>query len=224
MSIKPLRAVLIVARHGETDWNTQSRIQGHLDTPLSDKGLEQAHALAQRLCSESLAAVYASDLARASRTAQAVSVACGLELRLDPRLRERRFGLFEGATYAEAQVNWPDEWALWAQRQPWHAVPGGESTLQVRDRVVSCLSEIVVRHAGQRVLVVSHGGVIDILYRLAQGVAWEAPREHKIPNAAVNVLSAQWHPEGSDDANRLTLAVQVWADQAHLAQARDELR
>jgi probable phosphoglycerate mutase len=217
-------ATLVVIRHGETEWNAESRIQGHLDTPLSAVGRDQAQAVAARLQQTPIAAVYASDLKRATQTGQAIALACGHELRLDPRLRERRFGLFEGSTYQEAETNWPGEWALWVRRQPGHAIPGGESTFQVRDRLFACLGDTVVRHAGQSVVVVTHGGVIDILYRLATGVPWEAPRQHRIPNAAINIMTVR--SRGADTAGMpgLDIHLQTWADQTHLVLSRDELR
>lgn len=210
---------LVIARHGETVWNTESRIQGHIDTDLSDRGREQADALARCLAPEPIAALYASDLRRAQATADPLARRLGLALVLDGRLRERSFGLFEGSTYTEAQATWPREWALWSRRDPSHAVPGGESTFQVRDRVTSFLDDLLHRHAGQCVACVTHGGILDLLYRLAQGIAWETPRAQRIPNAAINRLQLSRSGGG-----RIALAVHQWADEAHLQDARDELR
>jgi probable phosphoglycerate mutase len=221
MSSDTQSVALVVARHGETVWNTESRIQGHIDTDLSPRGLAQAQALANRLRDEPIAAVYSSDLKRALDTAAVLAHIRGLDLHTDARLRERSFGLFEGSTYLEAQANWPREWALWSRRDPAHAVPGGESTFQVRDRVQAFLASVLQRHAGQCVACVTHGGILDLLYRLAMGVAWETPRAQRIPNAAINRLHLAW-ADGTH--SKVSLRVEVWADEGHLQDARDELR
>ncbi|HXY21336.1 MAG TPA: histidine phosphatase family protein, partial [Burkholderiaceae bacterium] len=97
------QATLLLIRHGETQWNAQARIQGHRDIALSERGLRQAQRLARFLSGQAIDAVYASDLARASQTAQPLADALRLPVCLDARLRERGFGLFEGSTYEEAQ-------------------------------------------------------------------------------------------------------------------------
>ena len=212
---------LLLIRHGETDWNAQSRIQGHLDIALSARGLRQAEALARALAGATLAAVYSSDLARARQTALPLAAALGQELRVDPRLRERGFGLFEGSTYTEAQANWPTEYAIWQRRDPKHAVPGGESFLETRARVLQCFDEIVRRHAGRTVAVVTHGGVLDIVYRLAKGIAWETPRSHLLPNACINRVTARRVAAGAPIA--LEFTVHSWAEDGHLRDTLDEL-
>jgi len=105
---QPTRIVLI--RHGETDWNTETRIQGHTDIPLNRRGRWQAQRLGAALADEGLAAVYASDLQRAHATAQAVAQASGLEVVVHSGLRERAFGVFEGLTFSEIEDRWT-EWA-----------------------------------------------------------------------------------------------------------------
>jgi probable phosphoglycerate mutase len=219
-------ALLWLIRHGETEWNAQSRIQGHIDIALSPRGQRQAQALARFLRDAPLSAVYASDLARARDTALPVARQGGLELRIDPRLRERGFGLFEGSTYAEAQANWPHEYAIWQRREPGHALPGGESYLQARARVLQCLDEIVRRHAGAGagatppvVAIVTHGGVLDIVYRHAFAIAWETPRSHLLPNASINRVAAR----RAGPAAPLELSVLGWAEAGHLDGSRDEI-
>jgi len=218
-------AELWLIRHGETQWNAQSRIQGHIDIALSARGQRQAGALAAYLGAAPLCAVYASDLARARDTALPVAQARGLELRIDPRLRERGFGLFEGSTYAEAQSNWPGEYAIWQRRDPRHALPGGESYLQARDRVLQCLEEILQRHGAPptaadppRIAVVTHGGVLDIVYRQAHAIPWETPRSHLLPNASINRVAVR----GDGAAPRLEFTVLGWAEAGHLEDRRAE--
>jgi len=206
---------LLLIRHGETEWNTQARIQGHRDIALSARGLRQAEVLARFLGGNAIDAVFTSNLSRASQTAQPLAHELGLKLRVDARLRERGFGLFEGSTYAEAEANWPNEYAIWRRRDPAHALPGGESYLGARARVLQCLDEIVRTHEGATVAVVTHGGVLDIVYRAAFGIAWEIPRSHLLPNASINRVLAR-HPGPA-------LTVCSWAERSHLDGAFDEL-
>jgi len=213
--VSSAQATLLLIRHGETQWNSQSRIQGHRDIALSERGLQQSQRLARFLREQAIDAVYASDLSRASQTAQPLADALGLALHLDARLRERGFGLFEGSTYAEAQANWPNEYAIWRRRDPAHALPGGESYLTARARVLQCLDEIARAHAGATVAIVTHGGVLDIVYRAAYGIPWETPRSHLLPNASVNRVFAR-HPGP-------VLTVYSWAESQHLDESIDEL-
>jgi probable phosphoglycerate mutase len=214
-ALAPGPARLLLIRHGETDWNTEGRIQGFRDIALSERGLRQAAVLARHLAGHPIDAVYSSDLARAIATATPLAATVGVAVRIDARLKERGFGLFEGSTYAEAEAKWPHEYAIWRQRDPGHAVPGGESFRDARVRVMACLDEIAHRHAGQTVAIVTHGGVLDIVYRAAQGIPWETPRSHLLPNASINrVLARAPGPQ---------LEVLAWAEREHLDDARDEI-
>lgn len=212
----PARATtLLIVRHGQTPWNAQSRIQGHIDIELSERGRVQAQVLARLLRSTAIHAIYASDLSRARETALPLAQAAGIDLRIDARLRERGFGLFEGHTYEEAQARWPQEYAIWKRREPAYALPGGESYLQARARVLECLGQVVAAHAGGTVVIVTHGGVLDIVYRAAHGIAWEVPRQHLLPNASISHVQARLPgPE---------FAVVAWAQTGHLEAVEDEL-
>ncbi|MFT3718979.1 histidine phosphatase family protein [Pseudorhodoferax sp.] len=197
---------IVAIRHGETAWNVDTRIQGHLDIPLNDTGRWQARRLGAALAGEPLAAVYASDLARAFQTAHAVADAAGLAVAPEPGLRERAFGRFEGRTFAEIEADWPDQALLWRRRDPAFAPPGGESLLAFRARVVDTLNRLAARHPGEQIALVGHGGVMDVLYRAATGQELQAPRTWALGNAAINRLL--WTPQG------LTLV--GWADTGHL--------
>ncbi|MCU0868122.1 MAG: histidine phosphatase family protein [Burkholderiales bacterium] len=178
---------LLVVRHGETEWNAQHRIQGHLDSPLTARGEAQARALAAALAREApLAAIYASDLARTQATAAPTATATALPIRIDARLRERHLGCFQTLTFAEADARWPALFARYRARDPHIDLDGGESLVTVRDRVAAALHAIGARHVGDTVLVVTHGGVLDQVYRLATGMPLEAPRTFDIENAALN--------------------------------------
>jgi broad specificity phosphatase PhoE len=153
---------ILLARHGETDWNRDLRVQGHSDTPLNEVGRDQARSLAGALAEEPIRAIYASDLSRARETAEIVAAGLGLEVRLDPELRERDFGSWEGLTREEI-----DERFGRASRHD------GESDDEVRERVLAAVHRIVARHHGEEVLVVSHGGALNSLWHHASGARLE---------------------------------------------------
>ncbi len=205
---------LIAVRHGETAWNVDTRIQGQLDIALNDTGLWQARRAAQALQDEEIVAVYASDLSRAWQTAVEIARPHGIDVTAEPGLRERAFGLFEGRTFAEIDATMPAQARLWRTRDPEFTPEGGESLLTFRDRVTQVAARLAARHPGGLVLMVAHGGVMDVLYRAATGQELQAPRTWQLANAAINRLL--WTPQG------MTLV--GWADTAHLAEAdvRDE--
>src|SRR4051812_15965596 len=133
---------LVLARHGETDWNASGRLQGHTDRPLNDYGRRQARELADRLAGDGIAAIYASDLSRAKETAEIVGAGLGLPVVIDADLRERNWGSWEGLTASERDTV---------------AFEGGTSRAH-RERLMRAVRRIAERHPGQRVLVVTHGG------------------------------------------------------------------
>jgi len=196
---------IIAVRHGETAWNVDTRIQGQLDIDLNDKGRWQAQQAARALADEDVDAIYASDLMRAFNTAQAIA-AERYTVQAHKGLRERAFGKFEGQTYAEIEAQWPDESRLWRIRDPHFAPPGGESPSQLMERVAQTVNEIAARHLGEQIVLVAHGGVMDMLYRLATRQSVSAPRTWELGNAAINRLL--WTPEA------LTLV--GWAYTSHL--------
>jgi probable phosphoglycerate mutase len=198
---------IIAVRHGETSWNVDARIQGQLDIQLNDTGRWQARRVGHALSGEELAAIYSSDLGRAHETARAIGDAAGIPVIAHPGLRERRFGLFEGKTFDEIHQTWPEDALNWKKRIPeWAPPEGGESLLQLRERVTRTVSDMAARHTGQQIAVVAHGGVLDALYRVATGQEVNSPRTWQLPNGAINRLL--WTPEG------FTLV--GWSDTQHL--------
>jgi 2,3-bisphosphoglycerate-dependent phosphoglycerate mutase len=197
---------ILAVRHGETEWNRDTRIQGHTDIPLNARGRRQAELLAQALRDEPIAAFYASDLSRALETARAVAGTRGQTVTTHTGLRERCFGRFEGQTWADLEARWPEDALSWRKRVPDFAPTGGESLLQLRERVVATVEALAARHPGEQVMMVAHGGVLDILYRAATRLELQAPRSWDLSNTAVNRLL--WSPEG--------LSLVGWADTAHL--------
>jgi probable phosphoglycerate mutase len=147
--------MLLFVRHGETDWNAEGRLQGHTDRPLNEYGRRQARELAERLAGDGISAVYASDLIRARETAEIVAARLGLEVVLDPDLREKNWGNWEGLT--------ADERA--------HVEFEGESTEEHRARILRAVQRIVDAHPGERVAVVTHGGSLRRIQAAVSGVA-----------------------------------------------------
>jgi broad specificity phosphatase PhoE len=169
-------ATIHLVRHGETDWNRELRWQGHSDPPLNERGREQARALAERLAGAGFAAVYSSDLRRAFETAEIVAARLDLPVRVEPGLREIDVGSWEGFTLAEIEARSPQDVARWDESGE-HGWDGGESHEEMFARVRDAVRSIAVRHDGEDVLVVSHGGPIRALKALAAGADY--PRERR---------------------------------------------
>lgn len=206
---------ILAIRHGETAWNVDTRIQGHVDIALNEVGLRQAQQLAQALAKgDAVDAVYASDLSRAHTTADRIAQAMGQTVVAHPGLRERHFGNFQGRTFAQIEAELPEHALQWRKRVPeWSPPGGGESLLALRERILSTVNELAARHGGQHIVMVAHGGVMDILYRAATRLDLQAPRTWALGNTAVNRLL--WTPQG--------LSLVGWGDTAHLDDlAQDE--
>lgn len=197
---------LIAVRHGETAWNVGTRIQGQLDIGLNATGEWQARRVGQALADEAIDVIYASDLARAWNTALEIARPLGLQVRPEPRLRERAFGCFEGMSFAEIEQNLPDQARLWRERDPAFTPEGGESLLVFRDRITAVAAELAARHPGELVVLVAHGGVMDVLYRAATRQGLQAPRTWLLGNASINRLL--WTPEG--------FILVGWSDTTHV--------
>lgn len=200
---------IIAIRHGETAWNVDTRLQGHLDIALNAKGLWQADQVARALAGEAIEAIYTSDLLRAWHTARAIAQSTEAPLVARQDLRERCFGSFEGKTYAELEAQWPEASLRWRKREPDWAPPGGESLLALRQRINRTVAALARQHLDGQIVLVAHGGVMDVLYRLATGQDLQAPRTWQLGNAAINRLL--WTADG------LTLV--GWGDTGHLEEA-----
>jgi broad specificity phosphatase PhoE len=157
---------ILLARHGETEWNSVGRWQGHADPPLNETGRLQAAALAAQLEGNGIAAVYASDLARAAETARTIAARLGLDVFEDPALREIDVGSWSGLTRAEVEQRFPEGFARWLDGEIGH---DGETREALTERVVAAIERIAARHEGRTVLVVTHGGAIRALRRHAAG-------------------------------------------------------
>lgn len=197
---------IVVIRHGETDWNVESRLQGQTDVPLNARGRRQAAALADALRHDGLVAVYASDLSRAWATAQALAGPLGLPLVADPGLRERSFGVVEGQTRQQIDQEQAALARRWHNREPDFAPEGAESLRRFQGRCIAAVVRLAAAHAGAAIALVSHGGVLDCLYRAATSTALDSPRSWPLGNAGINRLLVT--PQG--------FSLIGWGDSAHL--------
>ena len=205
---------ICLVRHGETDWNVEVRLQGHEDIPLNTQGIAQAKATAAALQGKRFAAMYSSDLGRAVETARFISESLHLQPRYDERLRERHFGGLQGLTREDAEAKYPGLNSRIRAREVDLQPPGsGETLLVFSARVTEALEDIAEAHPGEDVLVVSHGGCLDIMYRRATGKPLAAARDFPLSNAALNWIS---HTQG-------VWRMLHWDDRTHLEEARDDL-
>jgi probable phosphoglycerate mutase len=219
----PGATTILLIRHGETAWNAERRLQGHLDIALNAEGERQAAALGRALAGEYIDLVVSSDLARARQTAEAIARARGgarvgadaggqAGVQTDPKLRERCYGGFEGLLYSEIAARFPLEFAAWQARNVDAELPPGENCgetfRQFFDRALSAILGHAAEHPGKTLALVAHGGVLECAYRAALGLPLETPRDFKVHNASVNRFVAE---EG-----RLRLV--SWGEVGHLQQ------
>jgi len=208
---------ILLIRHGETEWNVEKRLQGHCDIALNAEGRRQAAALGRALRDEPLDAIFSSDLQRARDTAQAIAAARGMTVQTDPGLRERCFGAFEGLIHSEIGARYPADFLAWKERDLDARYTAGEREAEtLREfaaRALATVARLAAIDGHERIAVVTHGGVLDTLYRHAHALGYEHPRNFDVLNASINRL--KW------DGARFH--VLQWADVAHLAQtALDE--
>ncbi len=181
-------ARLILIRHGESTWNRERRIQGQLDLPLSDQGEEQSRRLAHRLAGRNVEALYTSDLLRASQTASPIAAALGVEATLTPELREIYLGAWEGVHTDQLASRFPEAWDAWTHEPSWDLVPGGEGAAAFEARVESIIKRLFERHPQGDVVVVTHGGVIQIALHRVVGRSSRGIFAFRISNASLSVV------------------------------------
>ena len=187
-----MTTTLLIARHGETDWNRERRWQGHADQPLNALGRAQARGRAGRLRDAPPEVVYSSDLARARETAEIVGTLLGLEVRPDARLREVDVGEWSGLTTAEVETRYPD--GLARRRLGRTGWERGETFEAMGIRVVAALREIAAAHRGGRVLVITHGGCMRSVWAAAggDGSSWQASSNCDVDEIAVEGNEIRW--------------------------------
>ncbi len=205
---------LCLVRHGETAWNAEGRVQGQLDIPLNATGHAQAQATAEALSAQTFTALYCSDLTRVRQTAAPSAQRLALPLNYDAALRERHYGIFESHTYVDCREKFPEHYARFRDKDMDFDFGTGESLRTFHTRVLEAMQRIAHEHHGETVLVFTHGGVLESVYRHAKAIGHAAPRDFDIPNAGLNWIEI--HAKGWD--------VLTWAAVAHLKSSRDDLR
>ena len=179
---------IILIRHGETEWNSQQRMQGHSNSDLSSVGQAQIQALGQWMKNVPFDHIYSSDSLRAKQTAEAITQFSGHELQFDQRLREKNFGVFEGLTSEEARERHPEVFRLFKTAGSKYVIDEGESTQQLQDRALEIVNEIRIKHPEERVLLVTHGGFIRVVMKHSLGLPLETPTRFLIRNTGVFCL------------------------------------
>jgi 2,3-bisphosphoglycerate-dependent phosphoglycerate mutase len=205
----------ILIRHGETNWNRELRFQGQLDVPLNAVGQEQARRVGERLSNEFADHLIASDLLRTQQTAAPISLLrptqTALAAQLNAGLREQSFGKLEGMSVPEIQQTLPEVWTRWTQFDADYTVDGGETARQFHARVMRAMAALAQTHPDKTLVVVTHGGVLDMIYRTAQEQVLSGPRVAEIPNGGINRVRS------FDRAGGLKFEIIDWADTRHLA-------
>lgn len=199
-------------RHGETDWNAERRMQGHIDIPLNANGIAQAKRLAQALsrAPHHFHHIYSSDLERAFRTAYEIAGTRSSSVMIQPDLRERHVGQLQGLLLAEAPQKVPSIWQRHLDRELDYDLEGGESITQFHLRMQQVLDYFVRQHCGENILAVSHGGALDMIYRIVTKQALDAERVAVVPNTSLNWIShngKEWRIERWGDTSHLSDAV-----------------
>jgi len=203
---------IILIRHGETAWNRELRFQGHADVPLNDIGHEQARRIGLRLADETAVQhLISSDLMRAQQTAAPAALQLSLPVVTSAALREQFFGVVEGMRSDEIQSLHPRAWEEWLEFREDHAMPEGETPREFHARIIAALGGIATAHTGQHLIVVTHGGVLDMVWRTAKGLSLSGPRRSDIPNAGFNRIRI------ADPAKPEVIEIVDWADTRHLA-------
>lgn len=212
----------LIVRHGQTPWNVERRIQGWRDIELNENGRQQAAKLAQALAHPQsphapLDAIYSSDLARARATAQAVADQLSMPLAVIDGVRERNYGILEGVPFDLMHEHHPDVAKVWQSRDPDGVIPQGETLREFHARVTQALETLAGKHQHQRVLLVTHGGAMDIIWRAATGEPIEAPRKVVMLNASINRI----HIKASSNGYQWSLL--DWGDVSHLQESDDDV-
>lgn len=201
------RPVVVLARHGETAWNVEGRIQGRLDVALSPRGVEQAAALGRRLAVEGVRGIVSSPLRRARDTADAIAAATGRSVTVDADVQEQDLGRWQGLTFAEAARRDPDLARRFAARDPDARPPEGETRREMSDRALAALDRAAAPGVPGPLVIVAHGGpIMAILYRVL-GLPLDAHRRFLCPNAGLSTLVALddvWFARSLSDTSHLS--------------------
>ena len=183
------KTLITVVRHAETEWNVAMRLQGIQDSALTPKGIKQSELVADALSNQEFDILISSDLNRAVETAEIIAVKIKLSITRDTSLRERNFGIMEGLTREEISEKYPDVLSQYYKRKATYEVENGESLNAFNNRVTMGLTRIVNSNEGKKILIVSHGGVLDCIIRMVFNYPLSASRNFSIFNTSINVFS-----------------------------------
>lgn len=200
---------LRLIRHGQTDWNVQSRFQGQVDVPLNTTGVAQARRLAMRLKVEPVEPLVVSDLLRTRQTAQAIESIWSVQAQASASWREQSFGILEGLVAQDIERQYPQVWRQWLSYRADYVPPGGESFQMLDARIRQAVGEVVVLCEKLKLsscTVVTHGAVLDVIWRWAHDLDLSGPRKCPIPNVGLNTVRT--------DGEVMELV--QWADDAHV--------
>ncbi len=210
------KTLLVVVRHGETEWNVTKQLQGQQNSELTNLGKEQAEQTTEALRYNKFDALYTSNLKRSIETAQIVNQYHHLEILTDSSLAERNFGIMEGRTSKELQEEYPEIYSKYLSRETKYQIPGGESLESFFKRVKTGLNSIIEQNTGKRILIITHGGVLDCMIRIIFDYPLRAPRQFSIYNASINIISItrgtwfleQWGSISHHKGSSLNLEIQ----------------
>lgn len=190
---------LLLIRHGETLWNQQARYQGQMNIELSDRGCEQAEAIANRLSNVPIHAIYTSDLDRARQTADRVGTFHSAKTIVDPRLRETHFGEWEGLTRDEIRNKYPEAFSQRYSIEGQMQIPGAEAAASVQKRMLAALQEIALRHQGETAAVISHGGAMRLVFTHLLGLDIAEAYRIRMYNTSISELETDPCADSSDE-------------------------
>lgn len=196
----------LVIRHGETEWNRQGKIQGFLDSPLTKLGIAQARAAAKSLKGFTCHALYSSDLSRAIQTAAFIASELQVKVTPEARLRERNLGVMQGLSLDEIKIHYPEVARKFIAKDLDYVFPGGESFRQTYERSVAIFKEIAANHQNEQIVVVTHGGILDNLFRMVLNIPLNIPRKYSLKNTSINkfsVTDGEWRLETWGDVHHL---------------------
>ena len=177
---------ITIIRHGETIWNAQQRIQGHRNSKLSENGIRQAGLVAKSLAKREFDVLISSDLERAAETAGIINKLLQLPLEYNKNMRERSFGIVEGMTLAEMKEKFPREYRSYKERELGFKFSGGESIEQLFNRVTSEIEAIARKFENKKVLIVSHGLVLETMMYKTFNIKLNSPRVFSINNSSIS--------------------------------------
>jgi len=173
-------ARLFIARHGQTEWNREGRLQGWEDAPLTDKGIEQAEALRERLTEEDIDEVYCSPLGRTKKTAEIILEGNDLSIKEDERIKEINMGEWEGTKGEEIKKRFPKLYSDFWERPHLYIPISGESFHDLKERVIPFIEEVLEKHDDENILIVSHGCASKLMMSYFEGRSlsdiWEQPK------------------------------------------------